>query len=151
MTKLCIPASSLRHTLINGAFTVLSKKCGRSVLCVISQSLLFVCLFLYRFIKRYKGLFLVTFLESRYQYYTVSWWGVLPCWKGRKLRVCVNKKYAYPEYLIAPRSDKKKNKTSIFVSSFQLHKYYTTYRITRCQKSITCTCRCEIPQGRKLQ
>ena len=47
MTKLCIPASSLRHALINGAFTVLSKKCGRSVLCVISESLLFVCLFVF--------------------------------------------------------------------------------------------------------
>ena len=74
--KLCIPASSLRHALINGAFSVLFKKRGRSVLCVISES--FVCLFLYRFIKRFKGLFLVTFLESRYQH-----------WPYRELVVCL--------------------------------------------------------------
>ena len=65
--RLCIPASSLRHALLNGAFSVLFKKLGRSVLCVISES--FVCLFLYRFLKRFKGLFLVTFLESRYQHW----------------------------------------------------------------------------------
>ena len=69
--RLCIPASSLRHALLNGAFSVLFKKRGRSVLCVISESFvcLFVFLFLYRFLKRFKGLFLVTFLESRYQHW----------------------------------------------------------------------------------
>ena len=57
---------------MNGAFSVVFKKRGRSVLCVMSES--FVCLFLYRFIKRFEGLFLVTFLESRYQHWPpVSW------------------------------------------------------------------------------
>ena len=40
--RLCIPASSLRHSLLNGVFSVLFKKRGRSVLCVISE--FFVCL-----------------------------------------------------------------------------------------------------------
>ena len=118
MTKLCIQASSLGHALINCAFTVLFKKRGRSVVC--NLEVFFVCLFLYRFIKRFKGLFLATFLESRYQIYTVSWWCVLLCWKGRKLRVCVNKKYAYPEDLTAPRSDKKKKKL-LFRQHFSLY------------------------------
>ena len=118
MKKLCIQASSLGHALINCAFTVLFKKRGRSVVCNLEVFFFFACLFLYRFIKRFKGLFLATFLESRYQIYTVSWWRVLLCWKGRKLRVCVNKKYAYPEDLIAPRSDKKKNTTFISPAFF---------------------------------
>ena len=37
-----------------------------------------------------------------------------------------------------------------FVSSF-LNYTYTAHRITRWQRSITCSCRCEFPQGRKFQ
>ena len=36
------------------------------------------------------------------------------------------------------------------VSSF-LNYTYTAHRITRWQRSITCSCRCEFPQGRKFQ
>ena len=45
LRKLSIPASKLRHALINGVFSVLFKKRCQSVLCVISESFLFVCLF----------------------------------------------------------------------------------------------------------
>ena len=45
LRNLSIPASKLRHALINGVFSVLFKKRCQSVLCVISESFLFVCLF----------------------------------------------------------------------------------------------------------
>ena len=66
--KLCIPASSLRHALING---VLFRKRG---LIQEAWSICFVCdlslfFFFYRFLKRFKGLFLETFLDSRYQHW----------------------------------------------------------------------------------
>ena len=47
-TQKCVlyqPASNLRHALINGVFSVFFKKRCQSVLCVISESFLFVCLF----------------------------------------------------------------------------------------------------------
>ena len=39
-----------------------------NLFCVLSQSFLFVCFNLYRFAKRFKGSFLATFLESRFQH-----------------------------------------------------------------------------------
>ena len=45
LCKVCIPASNLRHALMSGVFSVLFKKRCQSVLCVISESFLFVCLF----------------------------------------------------------------------------------------------------------
>ena len=46
LRKLCIPPSNLIHALImNGVFSVLFKKRCQSVLCVISESFLLVCLF----------------------------------------------------------------------------------------------------------
>ena len=54
--------------LINGTVSVLFKKRCQSVLCVISEYFLCFCfsLFLHRFIKSFKGLFLAAFLEIRY-------------------------------------------------------------------------------------
>ena len=68
-----IPASNsnLRYALINSAFSVLLQQ---SVLFLISEYFSFVCLFLYRFIKSFKGSFLATLLESRYQHW--PYWGV---------------------------------------------------------------------------
>ena len=45
LRKLSIPASKLRHALINGVFSVLFKKRCQSVLCVISESFLFVLIY----------------------------------------------------------------------------------------------------------
>ena len=53
--------------------------------------------------------------------------------------------YAFPGYLTAPRSFYFRQQFSEF------RKHYTAYRITCCQKPITCSCRCEFPQGRKFQ
>ena len=47
-------------------------------------------------------------------------------------------------YLTAPRSFYFRRQFS------ELHRRYTAYRITCCQKHITCCCRCEFPQGRKF-
>ena len=42
-----------------------------NLFCVLSQSLfcLFVCFNLYRFVKSFKGSFLATFIESRFQHW----------------------------------------------------------------------------------
>jgi len=53
---------------MNGVFTVLFKKRCQSVFCVISESFLFVYFNLYRLAKSFKGSYLATFLESRFQH-----------------------------------------------------------------------------------
>ena len=96
-----------------------------NLFCVLSQILfcLFVCFNLYRYAKSLKGSFLTTFSALAIPW---SWYCVFPCWKGRKLIVSVNIKYAFLGYLTAPRS-------SYFRQQFsELHKHYTAYRITCC-------------------
>ena len=129
LCKLCIPASNLRHALMSGVFSVLFKKRCQSVLCVISESFLFVCLFWF-----------IPFLESRFQhwqYHGVSGVSFLA-------EKAENIKYAFPGYLTAPRSFYFRQQFS------ELNKHYTAYRITCCPKPITWSCRCEFPQGRKF-
>ena len=125
---LCIPASNLRHALMSGVFSILFKKRCQSILCVISESFLFVCFNLYRFSKvvfqhwQYHGVSSVSFLAEKAE----------------------NIKYAFPGYLTALRS-------FYFGQQFsELHKHYTAYKITCCPKPITWSCRSEFPQGRKF-
>ena len=61
--------ANLRRALINGTVSVLLKKRCQSVLYVISEYFLFVCLFLHRFIKSFKGSFQATCLKIRYQHW----------------------------------------------------------------------------------
>ena len=132
--KLCISASNLRHAPINGTFSVLFKKRCRSVSSVISGSL-FVCLFLYRFKKvHFRRGFSKVVINTHWSYRGVG--SVLsPLLKRPKTEsFCKLIKYAPILDTLQHRwATRKKNKTFIFASSFQLHKHYSAFRITRWQ------------------
>ena len=147
LRELFIPASNLIRSLMNSVFSVLFKKYWQSVLCVISES--FDCLFVLIYTVSQKVLRFISGDVSRKSFSApaipLGWWCVFPCWIGRKLIVFVNIKYAFPGYLTAPRS------FYFHQQFFELHKHHTAYRITCCQKPITCSSRCVFPQGRKFQ
>ena len=108
LRKLSIPASKLRHALINGVFSVLFKKRCQSVLCVISDFFLFVCLFVLIYNVSQKVLKVHFWRRfSKVVFRTGSTMELVLCrccCKGRKLIVSVNIKYAFPGYLTSPRS-----------------------------------------------
>ena len=149
LRKLCIPASNLRHSLMNGVFSVLFKKRCQSVLCVIS--VFFVCLFVLIYTVSQKVL--KVHFWRRFSKVVFSTGN-----STMELIVCLS-------FLKRPKTDslcKYKIRLSwipysveelfYFRQQFsELHEHYTTHRITRCQKPITCSCRCEFPQGRKFQ
>ena len=54
---------------MKGVFSVLFKERCQSVLCVILESFLFVCFNLYCFAKSFKGSYLATSIESRFQHW----------------------------------------------------------------------------------
>ena len=152
--KLCISASNLRHALINGTFSVLFKKRCRSVSSVISGSL-FVCLFLYRFKKvHFRRGFSKVVINTHWSYRGVG--SVLsPLLKRPKTEsFCKLIKYAPILDTLQHRWATRKKKTKPLFSP-AVFNYINIIApsglLVDKQKPITCSCRCEFPQGRKLQ
>ena len=136
--KLCIPASSW-HALINGAFGVLFKKRGRSV-CVWSQSLF--CLFVFipfhkKFWRSISGDISLKSLSAL----AIPWVRSVSylAEKAENWEFVSIKNTPTLDTLKRRGATRKKTTTKLLFSQAVLnrpHKHYTTYRITRCQKSM---------------
>ena len=141
------------HALMNGVFSVLFKKCWQSVLCVISESFLIVCLFVLIYTVSQKVL-------------KVHFWRpfskvIFSTGNTMELVMCLSllnrpKTVSFCKYkILLPWTDLTALKTFYFPQQFsELHKHYTAYSITCREKPITCSCRsccCEFPLGRKFE